>query len=650
MIELKNIFKTYDTGTVKVEALSDISLTIQDGEFVSIMGPSGSGKSTLLHILGLLDKPDSGSYLLNGEEVSLLSENELARVRNKTAGFIFQQFHLLPRMTALQNISLPLIYAGRTGIKEKPLQRIAEVGLQERAGHHPNELSGGEQQRVAIARALINDPLFIFADEPTGNLDTKRKDEIMSLLGSLNRQGITIVMVTHEPEIAQKTHRIIHVRDGRILSDTRTNSFLLKPSGISMKAPSLSTSFLQSSICLKDHFKQAIQAIIGHKLRSLLSMLGILIGVMAVIAMLALGQGAKESISKSLSSLGSNLLVIHPGAPHMHGVMMQSGTTSRFTVNDSHAIAKIPKVLRTSAEVRNRAQVIYQNKNWNTQVQGVENSYALLRASIPSEGRFFTDEETRKREKVALIGKTVAKELFDNENPVGKEIKINRIQFQIIGLLPEKGTAGFQNQDDVVIIPITTAMYRVMGKDYLDAINAEIKTPEDMDTAEEAIRDYLRKKAKLAEDAEDTFDIRNLAELQKTLQTTTTTMTMLLGFISMISLFVGGIGIMNIMLVSVTERTREIGLRKALGARNFDIMTQFLIESIVMTFCGGMLGIFLGSGIAFLLTTIAGWATKVSVFSVLLASIFSILVGLVFGLWPARQASQMNVVSALRYE
>ena len=654
MIELKNISKTYRTGKVGVQALHNISLKIAPGEFVAIIGPSGSGKSTLLHILGFLDRPDSGSYTLFGKEITKFKDEELALLRNHLAGFVFQQFHLLPRITALENAELPLIYAGKRHLKEKAKEKIKEVGLSPRESHHPNELSGGEQQRVAIARSLVNEPLVILADEPTGNLDTKSEEEIISILENLNQKGKTIIMVTHEGEIAERAKRVIHMRDGEIVSDERIETESKKSSSTPANI-SIDDILSESRLSLgraefMDHLRQAVQAIFSHKMRSILSMLGILIGVGAVIAMLALGQGAKESIRQRLASLGSNLLMVRPGSRRRHGVALEAGAVTRLTLQDAEAIARLPQVKYVSPSVRGGAQLVHGNKNWNTRIQGTGVNYAPMRASIPTVGRFFREEELRIRQKVVVLGTTAARELFGDRNPLGATIKINRINFQVIGVLPEKGAAHWRDLDDLAVIPITTAMYRLLGKEYVNSIDVEVRNPGLMEEAQESIRELIIKRHRLNKENEESFQIRNMAEIQEAVESTTKTMTWLLGSIAAISLLVGGIGIMNIMLVSVTERTREIGLRKAIGARRIDIMTQFLIESVLMTFGGGIAGILFGVGVSMLLAIFAGWATKVSLFSILLATIFSIVVGVSFGLWPARQAARLNPIEALRYE
>jgi macrolide transport system ATP-binding/permease protein len=656
MIELRNIHKTYQMGEVEVKALQDVSLKIAPGEFVAIMGPSGSGKSTLMHILGLLDRPDTGEYYLGERKINVLSDEELSAIRNRLVGFVFQQFHLLPRMTALENTTLPLIYAGKRHLKEKAREKIEEVGLADRMNHRPNELSGGQQQRVAIARSLVNDPLVIFADEPTGNLDSKSKEEIISILKELNQKGKTVIIVTHEKEVAVHAKRIIHMLDGRIISDEKSAGFGAPKPAESQVDKIINTVLSKSERTAReteffDYLCQASGAMVAHKMRSFLSILGILIGVAAVIAMLAVGQGAKESIEKQLASLGSNLLMVRPGSSRVMGVALQAGTVTRFTFQDVAAIEKLgSEVNRVSPSVTGRGQIVYANKNWNTQIEGVGVDYASIRASQAAVGRFFTEDEVKLRDKVALLGTTVVKQLFGDADPVGETIKINLLNFKVIGVLPEKGATGFHDQDDTVLIPVTTAMYRVFGKEYIDSIYVEAKGPDLIDAAQEAITGLIIKQHHLNKNEEDSFQIRNMADIKNTLEATTKTMSLLLGSIAAISLLVGGIGIMNIMLVSVTERTREIGLRKAIGATNKDIMVQFLIEAVLMSFIGGIAGILLGGGVSVLITLFAGWTVKVSLFSIILATTFSLIVGIAFGLWPAQKASKLDPIEALRYE
>ena len=653
MIELKNLCKTYGKGEVSVTALKDISLSIAQGEFVAIMGPSGSGKSTLLHMLGFLDRPDKGSYRILGTDISEFLDDQLAHLRNRLVGFVFQQFHLLRRASALENVELPLVYSGKKSIIEKAQKNLESVGMTQRAEHIPSELSGGEQQRTAIARALVNDPLIILADEPTGNLDTKSEEEIIKILKALNDQGKTIILVTHEKEIAQHAKRIIAMRDGEIVLD-QTRDKNKSSGGVDLSIKELTGQgghFYFGKVEFKEHIRQSFRAIFANKARSFLSMLGILFGVAAVIAMLALGQGAKASMEQSLKTLGSNLLSIQGGSAKIRGAARAAGSVTRFTSGDVDAIRGLaPLVKRTSGYASGGGQIVYKNENWSTRVEGIGYDYGEMRATIPEIGRWFTRDEIAQRDKVAILGQTVVENLFSNRNPVGEIVKINRINFKVIGIAPEKGAGGWHDHDDVIYIPVTTAMYRVLGKSYFDGIYAEIDDAKLVDKAQEKIQLLIAKRHRIYKNPDDYFHIHDMSEIQEVLSSTTRTMSMLLGCIAAISLLVGGIGIMNIMLVSVTERTREIGLRKAVGARAKDIMTQFLIESVAMTLSGGFMGILLGILTSIILSSLAGWATKVTVFNIILAAGFSIIVGIFFGLWPARKASELNPIEALRYE
>jgi macrolide transport system ATP-binding/permease protein len=652
LIEIQNLCKTYGKGDAALRVLNNISLQISQGEFVAIVGPSGSGKSTLLHIMGFLDRPDKGSYRIMGTEVSQLSEPHLASLRNRLVGFVFQQFHLLRRSSARENVELPLVYSREKKRFETAERNLASVGLAHRATHLPSELSGGEQQRVAIARALVNNPLIIFADEPTGNLDTKSEEEIIQILENLNEQGKTLIIVTHEKMLAQRAERIITMRDGEIISDQNNDKRKhLNKAEVSVRegAEWDGSGFVRVS--LTEHVRQSFRSIFANKIRAFLSMLGILIGVAAVIAMLALGQGAQMAIEQRIRSLGSNLLSIHSGSGKVRGVAQSSGSVMRFTPGDVDAIRELkPLVKKASGYVTGNGQVVYKNENWSTRIEGVEYGYGEMRASIPDIGRWFTRDEIKHRDKTAILGISVVSRLFGDRNPVGETIKINRINFKVIGIAPEKGSGGFRDRNDVIYIPLTTAMFRVLGKDYLDGIDAEISDGKSIKEAQKQITQLIVKRHRIYKNHDDYLHMHNMSEIQEMLGSTTQTMSILLGCIAAISLLVGGIGIMNIMLVSVTERTREIGLRKAVGARGRDVMAQFLIESVVMTLSGGFIGILLGIATSAGMSYFAGWATKVTLSNIFLAAGFSIAVGMFFGIWPARKAEQLNPIDALRYE
>ena len=661
MIEIADMRKVYQMGSVQVHALRGVNLRIERGEFVAIMGASGSGKSTLMHILGLLDVPDGGRYRLNGSEVQGLSEDARADLRAQAIGFIFQQFNLLPRVSARDNVALPLIY-GNAPVNGTPEQLLERVGLGDRMSHAPNELSGGQQQRVSIARALVNGPPIIMADEPTGNLDSSSAAEILHLLQDLHRSGLTVIMVTHDADVAKAASRTITMKDGQIVSDTRRAESTITGGGSASGAPrerekavvSLTPEHVSPFRRFREFsalLSQAARSLSANKVRTALSMLGVLIGVAAVIAVMALGAGASRAVEERISSMGANLLVLMPPRPQSRGVSLGAGVVSRMSLSDAAAIRdSVQGVQYVSAQVNGAVQITFGGRNWRTSARGVEPAYETIHSMTPEAGRFFSDDEVSSRARVAVIGTTVCDELFDGQDPVGQSIRINRDRFEVVGLLPEKGSSSSSDDNDQILIPVTTAMRRVFGEDHVREIEVQVESADYIDTVETAAVQLMNERHHVTHVESESFEVRNMADIQSTMAATSNTLSVLLIGVGGISLLVGGIGIMNIMLVSVTERTREIGIRKAIGARRADILTQFLVEAVTVSACGGALGIVLGGGFSLAMGHFAGWAVAVQPTTLIIALSFSLFVGVVFGLWPARQASLLQPIEALRYE
>jgi len=652
MITLENVTKTYQMGETTVNALRGVSLRIERGEFVSLIGASGSGKSTLLHMIGLLDRPDTGILRINNRDTAELPDDEVSKLRSETIGFVFQQFHLLKRMTAFDNVELPLIYAKGDQRSADPASLLDRVGLGDRSHHKPNELSGGQQQRVAIARALVRRPSIVLADEPTGNLDSKSGAEIMSLLRELHAEGLTVVLVTHEPSIAAAADRTIRVHDGQVVEDVRKPVTAVKPAPQPITAvPELLLSRQVQWNLFLLNFQQAARGLWSNKLRTCLSALGIIIGVAAVIVMLALGHAAQVSVQRQIAMLGSNRLVITPNSQNTGGVRQKAGAVSRLTLEDAMGIdGRVPTVAAVSGNVRGGVQAVYGHNNVSTTLQGSMPGYTTVWSAQPVYGRFFTLDECRERARVAVIGTTVCTNLFGSENPIGKTIEINHIPFLVIGILPLKGTSNGDDVDDQIIVPLQTAMYRVLGKKFVDWIDTSASDSNVVDETMDKLQDLTQEWPHIPGVTTNSYRVFNTAAVAQAFKAVTSTISLMLAGVAAISLVVGGIGIMNIMLVSVTERTREIGLRKALGARRRDIQAQFLIESVTLCLGGGFLGIAIGWGITLGIGAFQGVWMNPSFISIVLSCGFSVAVGIGFGYWPAVLASRLDPIEALRYE
>jgi macrolide transport system ATP-binding/permease protein len=690
VIEIKDVAKTYRAGDVEVRALRGVSLTIARGEFVAIMGASGSGKSTLMNVVGCLDRPTEGVYRLEGIDVTGLDEPALAQVRSRSIGFVFQSFNLLPRTSALENVALPLFYSGRLADGDaRAREMLRSLGLAGREGNHPSQLSGGQQQRVAIARALINDPSILLADEPTGNLDSATATDIMKLLRNLNREkGLTIVLVTHEPDMAVFANRVVTMRDGLVVSDERTRE-PEPPAAAAVSTPPTPVAgeaVLESDARVLLSFSRmallvAGRAIARNKLRSALTMLGIFIGVAALITMVAVGQGANAAVIAQIESLGANLLVVLPGVTTTSGVRAGFGSASTLRVTDAEAILKeAPAVARVSYLIRSSAQVQYGNKNWNTTVQGVSTSYLQIQSWPLEAGRTFTAAEEQRAARVCLIGQTVYHNLFGpNENPIGATVIVKNVPLQVIGLLLSRGQSGFgRDQDDVILLPFSTAETKVLGVaapsqgesaqstmyptapnpfgiqpkliGYANLIFVQARSPDLVDAALEQVKHILETRHRIQPGELPDFDIHNISQVTQAREGSSRVMALLLASVASISLIVGGIGIMNILLVSVTERTREIGIRMAIGARRVHVLLQFLVEAVLLSGTGGLTGIAVGIAISKLVSWIAGWPTLLSPAAIGIGFFFSAAVGVFFGYYPARRASLLNPIEALRYE
>ena len=709
VIQLVDLTKTYVLGEVEVNALRGVNLTIERGEFVAVMGASGSGKSTLMNMLGCLDRPTSGRYMLEGEDVAQLDESELATIRSRRIGFVFQNFNLLSRTSALENVELPLFYSAWTPDGEHHAAEMMKlVGLAGREQSHPNQLSGGQQQRVAIARALVNHPSILLADEPTGNLDSTNSAEIMEVLTKLNReQGLTVIIVTHDPDMAAYADRVVTFRDGAIISDTRKDGAGARAGVGGNAAPTTEAS--QQAASIRDEawtfasmaVVAAGRAIKRNKLRAALTMLGIFIGVAAVITMVAVGDGARSSVEAQINSLGTNLLIVVPGATTANGVRAGMGSNSTLTVADAQALARGggPVGLVTYMD-RQVAQVVSGSHNWSTNIQGTTPSYFAIRDWPPSIGRIFTDSEEKAGAPVCLLGQTVVNNLFgEGQNPVGATIRVKNSPMKVIGVLSVKGQSSYgQDQDDVVIVPFNTAERKVLGVSSPSAAvvaavtaaanasnryasvpttnsvyssSTESASPfgsapkitgvvntmfikasssDQVDNAVAQITRTLHERHHIQPKQDNDFTVRDLSEIAAASQSATQAMTMLLLAVASISLLVGGIGIMNIMLVSVTERTREIGIRMAIGARRIHIMLQFLVEAMMLSLMGGFAGIVLGILVSKLISALAQWPTLVSPVAVVGGFVFSAAVGVFFGYYPARKASLLHPIEALRYE
>lgn len=704
MIRLTNIRKNIG----QTQILRGINLHIKKGEFVAIIGQSGSGKTTLLNIIGTLDEPSSGSYVFANYEVTKLNSDEKSRLRREKIGFIFQRYNLLSLMSAKENVALPAVYAGVSSQRrdERAKELLANLELADKFNSKPNELSGGQQQRVSIARALMNGGDLILADEPTGALDSKSGVMVLDILQRLNSQGHTIVLVTHDPTIAAKAGRIIEIKDGEIIKDSlnlspchsergeksifnKENSkssvdFSLSAKVQNDKNGENSAQNLNSNANLKQNSTQnlnlkenstqkvqipltampqeiktyhllknqiieclkiAYSSILAHKLRSLLTMLGIIIGIASVVSVVALGLGSQKQILESISRLGTNTIEVRGGRGFGD---IRSGKV-KLALSDLYALKSLPQLESVEAQDGTSSIATYGNISLSAKMEGGGVSIFSIKGLNLGTGRFFNESEVSNADNVAVIDDNGRKRLFDGflpEQIIGKTIICNKQPFKIIGILEKDSRRPDTDITVRIYTPYTTLRNKITGSRVVEQIIAKVRDDASPALAEEAmVRTLEIKRGK-----KDFFTI-NSDSIRQSIEENMATMTLLITCIAVIALVVGGIGVMNIMIVSVSERTREIGIRMAIGARKEDILFQFLIEAVMICMMGAVLGVGLCALIVFAFNSVStDFLMIVSSGSVVLGLASSVLIGLIFGFFPAKNAANLNPINALSKE
>lgn len=641
IIEIKDLNRYFGEGENRVHILKNVSLNIEKGDFVAIIGQSGSGKSTLMNIIGCLDTATSGSYKINGKETIELSKDQLSDLRSQKFGFIFQRYNLLPSLTAAENVALPAIYAGMS--QEKRLSRakqlLEKLGLGDKWQNKPSQLSGGQQQRVSIARALMNGGEIILADEPTGALDSQSGQNVMEILRQLHTEGHTIIMVTHDREIAASANRVIEIKDGEIIGDTQKEAVKSAVENPTKSKPHFG--FTKDQFV--EAFRMSVSAIIAHKMRSLLTMLGIIIGITSVVSVVALGNGSQQKILANIKGIGTSTMTIFNGTGFSD---RRAEQMQNLTINDATALNQQSYVQSVTPNSSSSGTLIYGNQTFSsTSLKGVGEQYFDVDGLKLKSGNLFSAQDVADNNQVALIDESAKKSIFPDENPIGKIVMFNKRPLRIIGVVSDK-QMGRASSSLNLYAPYTTVMNRISGSKKIGSITVKIDDSVNTTVAEKGITELLTMRH-----GKKDFFIMNSDTIKQTIESTTGTMKLLISSIAFISLIVGGIGVMNIMLVSVTERTKEIGVRMAIGARQFNILQQFLIEAVLICLIGGVTGILLSGLIGLLFNVfMTDFTMAFSTGSIVAAVVFSTLIGVIFGYMPAKRAAQLDPITALARE
>lgn len=652
LISLENVGREYLSGETAVVALARVDLKIETGEMVAIVGASGSGKSTLMNILGCLDRPTSGSYRISGRETSSLDMDELAELRREHFGFIFQRYHLLKELTAIGNVEMPAIYAGLTPDerRKRATSILTRLGMAGRFDHKPGQLSGGQQQRVSIARALMNDADVILADEPTGALDSKSGQEVLQILDELHAEGRTIIIVTHDMTVAQRAERIIELRDGIIVSDRpnrRTSSFEPANGGAGSGESAIARSVPWKALAgrFREALHMAVRAMDAHRLRTFLTMIGIIIGVASVVCVVALGAGAQQMVLSNINNLGTNTLEIFPGKDFGDS---RSAKITTLVAADASALARESYVAAVTPTVSTSSTLRFGPIEASALINGVSEKYFEVKGTQLAEGAFFDSDSVRSVAQDVVIDDNTRKALFADQttSPIGMIILIGKVPSRIVGVTRAQQAGFGSSANPSVYLPYTTVQSRFLGTTSLRSISLRVSDSMPTDVAERAVTALLTQRHTTKD-----FFILNTDDIRRTITTTAQALTLLVSAIAVISLIVGGIGVMNIMLVSVSERVNEIGVRMAVGARQNDILQQFLIEAVLVCLGGGLLGIGLALGFGALFNSFGSTFSLIySTTSIIAAFLSSTLIGVVFGYMPARNASLLDPVTALSRE